>query len=299
MAYWRGQNGHTNITVFNVILQGAKRQHQYTSFLCHTRGAKTATPKQHQEKSRREERRRDRRRGEERRSREEERMREKRKKRELERSKGERERERERERAKRRHAIIFISFWSSWVPLGCLLGASLAPLGCLLGPLGGLLGASWGLFRAARGLLGASWGLSGPLGSPRVVLGPTGLAEAPSCGSRTTPKRHPKWGPKRTKIEDKKEDEKRRSSTPTWDGPGAILGRSWAVLGATWGAKFNKFYGFSYYFLKDDVLEDKAYPRAIQEPKRAKMEPTWGPKGIQNGAQEDPKREQKRRRKMR
>ena len=220
-------------------------------------------------------------------------MREKRKKRELERSRGgrERERERERERAKGRHAIIFISFWSSWVPLGCLLGASWVPLGASWGPLGGLLG-PLGPLGGLLWPLVASWVASGRFRPNKAGWGPLiWLQNDPQKASKIEPETH------------QNRRQKRRWKTKVFN---TDVGRSWGELGqilgrfgSHLGGKFIKFHWFSYYFLKNDVLEDKAYPRAIQEPKRAKMEPTWGPKGVQNGAQEDPKREQKRRRKMR
>ena len=94
-------------------------------------------------------------------------------------------------------------FWSSWGVLGDLLEG----LGGLLDRLGGVLGD-----------LGRSWGHLGRPWVAKVVLDPT----RPGAGADLCSKRGPRWSPngsqsmpksktKRTKIEDKNEDEKRSS----------------------------------------------------------------------------------------
>ena len=94
-------------------------------------------------------------------------------------------------------------FWSSWGVLGDLLEG----LGGLLDRLGGVLGD-----------LGRSWGHLGRPWVAKVVLDPTG----PGAGADLCSERGPRWNPngsqhlqksntKRTKIEDKNEDEKRSS----------------------------------------------------------------------------------------
>ena len=111
---------------------------------------------------------------------------------------------------------------ASWGVLGAfseLFGASWVPLGASWGHLGDLLG-------SLLGLLGPLGGLLGPLGSPWVVLGSPGPVGATACGSKMTPKRHPKWSRKRIKIEDKKEDKKGSFSRSSWSGLGKKMNHS-------------------------------------------------------------------------
>ena len=83
-----------------------------------------------------------------------------------------------------------------------------------------VLAASWGV-------LGGSWGIVGTRGTTFVVLGSTG----PASGAQPAPKRDPTWHPerkkKRTKTDNKNEDEKRRLLK-------IVLEPSWVDFGSFW-----------------------------------------------------------------
>ena len=100
----------------------------------------------------------------------------------------------------------------------------------LSGPLGAPFGTSWRLLGPLGGLLGASWGLLAPLGAILKfqsefcsILAPQRVPKGSQKGAKMAPKRDPK----RTKIE----DEIRHEKKPLRIRLGAVLGRSWVVLG--------------------------------------------------------------------
>ena len=75
------------------------------------------------------------------------------------------------------------------------------------GVFGGILGASWAVLGASwkglGGLLGGSWGVLGALGSPWVVLDPTGWAAHSTWGKNEVPfgiHLGPCWRPSRAKF---------------------------------------------------------------------------------------------------
>ena len=67
-----------------------------------------------------------------------------------------------------------------------------------------------------------------------MMLEPATCAERVALGGPRGAKMRPKWHPRRTKIEDKNEDEKRRLRRCSWNALGAILvgllSSSWAVF---------------------------------------------------------------------
>ena len=71
-------------------------------------------------------------------------------------------------------------------------------------------------------------GRHGSFGVISESLGPDGLRH---LGGQRGSKMRSKWDPRRTKIEDKNEDEKRRSCRSSWGGLGSILGRLGFRLG--------------------------------------------------------------------
>ena len=72
---------------------------------------------------------------------------------------------------------------------------------------GGSLGVFWGL----GGVLGGSWGVFGRHGLFWLILKPTGPAEPRHLGAQRGAKMRQKSDPRRTKIDDKNEVEKRSS----------------------------------------------------------------------------------------
>ena len=108
----------------------------------------------------------------------------------------ERPRERERERFGEGFGLNFGRFGGSEGVLGGLLGG----LGKLLGGLGGILGGP----EAVLGRLGSSWVVKGHFGV-------RGLRQTAAFGRPKGGQDEAKIGPRRPKIEDKNEVEKRRS----------------------------------------------------------------------------------------
>ena len=96
------------------------------------------------------------------------------------------------------------------------------------GVLGSLLGSLGEVKRVCGEIFGGSWGILGGQGSTFVVLRQLG----PGSGAQGLPKRdptwHPKCDPKRTKIEDKNEDENKTFFK-------IVLKRSWSHLGPILG----------------------------------------------------------------
>ena len=134
-------------------------------------------------------------------------------------------------------------------------------MGRLLVVLGGLwrvLGGLWRLLRHLGRLLGGleavldrSWAALSRHGLLRAVLGPARPYEHPLLGVPRGTKMRPKSGPRRTKIEGKNEVEKDALE----DRLGAVLGRSWVVLGAVLGPwKCSKHYACRC-FVKIQVFE--------------------------------------------
>ena len=91
----------------------------------------------------------------------------------------------------------------------------------------------------------------------------------------------PKCDPRRTKIEDKNEVEKRCSC----DRLGAVLGRSWLILGVVLGSFLLILYWFLYYFVTNEVFEKVR----CQEATWADLEPVWGAKRLKMRPAEGPK----------
>ena len=85
----------------------------------------------------------------------------------------------------------------------------------------------------------------------------------------------PKCDPRGTKIEDKNEDEKKSFE----DRLGAVLGRSWLVLGVVLGSFLVVLYWFLYYFVRNDVFGKIR----CQEATWADLGPIWGANKVQNG----------------
>ena len=100
---------------------------------------------------------------------------------------------------------------TSWVPLGCLFGAS-------WGRLGGLVGASW----APLG------GLLAPLGGPLGPLGPLlGASWKPLGCILALPREQAEISYLKIRL--------RCGVKPSWGRLGTLLGPSWAVLRRSWG----------------------------------------------------------------
>ena len=73
----------------------------------------------------------------------------------------------------------------------------------------------------------------------------------------------PKSDPRRTKIEDKNEVEKEEKEDLK-DRLGAVLGRSWVVLGAVLGSFLMVLYWFFlYYFVEIDVFDKNGFKRRL------------------------------------
>ena len=70
----------------------------------------------------------------------------------------------------------------------------------------------------------------------------------------------------------------------------AVLGRSWADLGAILGSFLLILYWFLYYFVEIDVVEKITF----QDPSWTDLGPIWAPKGLQDGGLLGPKLGQKR-----
>ena len=66
---------------------------------------------------------------------------------------------------------------------------------------------------------------------------------------------------------------------------GAVLGRSWVVLGAVVESCLLILVGVLQWFLKNRVFEKVR----CQEATWTEVEPTWSPRGSQDGAQEEAK----------
>ena len=101
----------------------------------------------------------------------------------------------------------------------------------------------------------------------------------------------PKCHPKRIKIEDKNEDEKKHLLRSSWNRLGSILGSSWEPSGVKKVARARA----GAVFLKIHVFEKMRR----QEATWAELSSTWAPKSLRNGAQERAKTDQKKRRNMR
>ena len=80
-------------------------------------------------------------------------------------------------------------------------------LGRVLGTLGRLLGHLGGVF----GDVGRPWGHHGSHEAVLDALRRTSPGARAACLAKKDPRWHPKWDPKRTKIEHENEDEKRCS----------------------------------------------------------------------------------------
>ena len=94
----------------------------------------------------------------------------------------------------------------------------------------GVLG-FWELLGGLGAILGGLGGLLGGLRPAWVhffCFKPNKVGSGAQRLQKRDPTWHPKCDPKRTKIEDKNEDEKRHRLRSSWVGLGAILGRSWA-----------------------------------------------------------------------
>ena len=97
----------------------------------------------------------------------------------------------------------------------------------------------------------------------------------------------PKWEPKRTKIEDKNEDEKKSLSKP-------VLEPSWSHLGPILddSDRQNRAVApVALVFLKIHIFEQIKCQEAIW----TEVSATWAPKSLQNGAQERATTDQKKR----
>ena len=68
---------------------------------------------------------------------------------------------------------------------------------------------------------------------------------------------------------------------------GAVLGRSWVVLGAVLGSFLVVLYWKTYYFVKNSVFEKVR----CQEATLADLGSIWGPKRLQNGRRGGSKKE--------
>ena len=114
-----------------------------------------------------------------------------------------------------------------------VLGGSWVDFGSFWGGLGGLLGGLGGSF----GVLEGSWAALGPSWVVRVVLSSTRSATHPNLGRC--------WGPKgsqdeaqiRPKTDQNRCRKRSRKKKALEDRLGAVLGRSWVVLGAVLGSK--------------------------------------------------------------
>ena len=84
----------------------------------------------------------------------------------------------------------------------------------------------------------------------------------------------PKWDPRRTKIEDKNEDEKRKFRRSSWSRLGSILGR----LGCRLGVICLILAGILQWFVKNHVFEKIR----CQDVTWADLGPIWGAKRVQN-----------------
>ena len=137
---------------------------------------------------------------------------------------------------------------------------------------------------ASWGVLGGSWGILGTHGSTFVVLSSTGRV----MSAQLAPKRDPTWDqkgtPKRTKIEDKNDDEKRSSRRSSWNGLGAILGRSWVVLGPALGSKTCCGPSGVHFFEKSNFGKNAASRRDLGA--------CWADLGAQRALKRSPRRSQ-------
>ena len=117
-------------------------------------------------------------------------------------------------------------FWKSIWPLGGSfwpLGGSFWPLGASFWPLGGSFLASWKP-------LGASWIFW-------VILGPARRGGGPPLGRFWSPKGSQDEAKFRPKTDQNRCQKRSRKKKALEDRLGAVLGRSWVVLGAVLGSK--------------------------------------------------------------
>ena len=167
----------------------------------------------------------------------------------------------------------------SWGLLGCfwgLLGRSwglLEPLGALLGDLGALLGGSWGLLSASWEPLGASWAPLRPTWRRskttqkqhvKTKQFPTqhGTTHPKVLGSQSAPKIDQNRTQNEAKIKTMFKSEKVGHQEPL----GAVLGRSWAVLGVILGSEKAFWYWNSYYESKIIVFAKNKLSRRVLDP---------------------------------
>ena len=153
-------------------------------------------------------------------------------------------------------------FWSSWGVLGDLLeglGGLLDRLGGVLGGLGGILG--------ALGSQKSFWTQQGPARGQTYV--PKGDQDGAQMGAKVCQNRRQNGPKSKTKTKTKKE--------ALEDRLGAVLGRSWVVLGAVLGS-FSCSRSSGGYILKNRDFE-----------KRRLQETTWSQSGVDLEAQEAPK----------
>ena len=86
-------------------------------------------------------------------------------------------------------------------------------------------------------VLGGLEAVLGRHGSFRVILGPARPCDAPHLRGPRGAKMRPKWHPRRTKIDDKNEVEKKKLLK-------IVLEPSWADLGSFWGPSWGRRMGF-------------------------------------------------------
>ena len=126
-----------------------------------------------------------------------------------------------------RGAYVWICYLESgWTAIWAHLGQ---PLGCL----GGLLGGLGGILGGLGAVLDRSWAVLVVMG--RFRLNKVGCP--PDLAQFLEPKRGPRWSQNATQEGPKSKTKTKMKKEGFEDRLGAVLGRSWVVLGAVLGSK--------------------------------------------------------------
>ena len=105
------------------------------------------------------------------------------------------------------------------------------------------------------------------------------VGHTPDLGQFLEPKRGPRWSQNATQEGPKSKTKTKMKKEGFEDRLGAVLGRSWLVLGVVLGSCLVVLYWFLYYFVRNDVF-DKI---RCQEATWADLGSIWAPKRLQNG----------------
>ena len=136
---------------------------------------------------------------------------------------------------------IFARFGGSWG----VFGGSWGGLGRLLEPLGGVLG-------GLGAVLDRSWAVLVVMGRFRLNR----AGRAPDLAQFLEAKRGPRWSQNATQEGPKSKTKTKMKKESFEDRLGAVLGRSWLVLGVVLGSFLVVLYWFLCYFVTNDAEQN-------------------------------------------